>query len=240
MASLPYIGSKISLISNAEIRYEGTLYSIDTNEGTLALQDVQSYGTEGRKQPAVQPGAEPYQYIIFRGKDIKDLTVITSAEAPRDPAIVSMGKGGKGQKGGKGKKGDGKGKGKDDGWKGKGKGKGKGGDERRRGGRSRGDPRNPVGELIPQENAAANVGTDFDFTEASAVNAEKSAEANAECQYDKSKSFFDSISSNVHKPKDADKARFDRVAQRELDTATFGESALKRPFGRRMGRGRGY
>ena len=33
----PYLGCKISLISKAEIRYEGLLYSIDAQESTVAL-----------------------------------------------------------------------------------------------------------------------------------------------------------------------------------------------------------
>jgi len=91
-ASVPYLGSKISLISNVDIRYEGVLYSINTFESTVALQNVKSFGTEGRRKPEIPPNGKTYQYIIFKGKDIKDLTVCTSApmNMPEDPAVVSV------------------------------------------------------------------------------------------------------------------------------------------------------
>ncbi|CZU00445.1 trailer hitch-like [Plasmodium falciparum NF54] len=91
VSTLPYIGSKISLISNSEIRYEGILYTINTHESTVALQNVRSFGTEGRRQPDIAPSNEVYDFIIFRGKDIKDVTVSeTGKNIPDDPAIVSM------------------------------------------------------------------------------------------------------------------------------------------------------
>ncbi|KAJ3005966.1 hypothetical protein HKX48_000376 [Thoreauomyces humboldtii] len=94
---MPYIGSKISLISNSEVRYVGTLLEINQQESTVSLQDVQSFGTEGRTgNPATEmaPSDEAYPYVVFRGSDVKDLHVMTAPEraaarVPNDPAVIS-------------------------------------------------------------------------------------------------------------------------------------------------------
>ena len=92
-------GSRISLISKKNIRYEGTLYSINESDSTVALQNVRAYGTEGRESSAdgeafVAPQDQVHPYLLFRGCDIKDLHVHESSSStenapPSDPAIVS-------------------------------------------------------------------------------------------------------------------------------------------------------
>jgi len=87
----PYLGSKISLVSKAKIRYEGILYTIDANESTVALSKVRSFGTEDR--PTDRPVSardEIFEYIIFRGADIEDLQVREPPQSSltQDPAIV--------------------------------------------------------------------------------------------------------------------------------------------------------
>lgn len=98
MAHNPLLGNRISLISKKNIRYEGTLYSINEADATVALENVRSYGTEGREKtdPSgcvafVPPQDAVHPYLLFRGCDIKDLHVHESAPAPPpvDPAILS-------------------------------------------------------------------------------------------------------------------------------------------------------
>lgn len=65
-----------------------------TNSDLLTAQ-VRSFGTEDRPtdRPA-PPREEIYEYIIFRGSDIKDITVCEPPKAqhtlPQDPAIVQV------------------------------------------------------------------------------------------------------------------------------------------------------
>ncbi|PFH35653.1 FFD and TFG box motifs protein [Besnoitia besnoiti] len=99
-AELPYLGSQISLISNTEIRYEGILHSINAEQATVTLRMVRSLGTEGRRHPEdIPPSPQVYDCIVFKGSDIKDLTVCSEPDPslvshlssfPPDPAIVSV------------------------------------------------------------------------------------------------------------------------------------------------------
>jgi len=109
----PYLGSKISLVSKAKIRYEGILYTIDANESTVALSKgkknkidlnkhltnknifilVRSFGTEDRPTDRPVPARdEIFEYIIFRGADIEDLQVREPPQSSltQDPAIVEV------------------------------------------------------------------------------------------------------------------------------------------------------
>uniref|UniRef100_A0A0K0F8I8 Protein LSM14 homolog A (inferred by orthology to a human protein) n=1 Tax=Strongyloides venezuelensis TaxID=75913 RepID=A0A0K0F8I8_STRVS len=98
-APTPYIGSKISLVSKLDIRYEGILYTVDTNESTIALSKVRSFGTEDRPTSNPVPAKdEVYEYIIFKASDIKDLIVCETPKPVQtvgglyDPAILHVSK----------------------------------------------------------------------------------------------------------------------------------------------------
>ncbi|XP_060521181.1 LOW QUALITY PROTEIN: protein LSM14 homolog B-A [Cylas formicarius] len=91
---MPELGSKISLISKADIRYEGRLFTVDPQECTIALASVRSFGTEDREtQYPVPAQSQVYDYILFRGSDIKDIRVVNNVSHPQplnDPAIMQL------------------------------------------------------------------------------------------------------------------------------------------------------
>ncbi|KAJ4125462.1 hypothetical protein NW768_009081 [Fusarium equiseti] len=94
-----FLGSRISLISKSDIRYVGTLHEINSDESTVSLENVRSFGTEGRKgrpEEEIAPSDQVYEYIVFRGSDVKDLRIEDHPNikenkppaVPDDPAIV--------------------------------------------------------------------------------------------------------------------------------------------------------
>ncbi|KAI5456372.1 Scd6-like Sm domain-containing protein [Mariannaea sp. PMI_226] len=94
-----FLGSRISLISKSDIRYVGTLHEINSDESTVSLENVRSFGTEGRKgrpEEEISPSDQVYEYIVFRGSDVKDLRIEEHPSikenkppaVPDDPAIV--------------------------------------------------------------------------------------------------------------------------------------------------------
>nr|XP_015823807.2 protein LSM14 homolog B isoform X1 [Nothobranchius furzeri] len=91
-SSKPFIGCKIGLLSKAQNRYEGILYTIDKVNSTAVLANVKCFGTEGRPTDRPTPPKEDvYEYITFRGSDIKDITLCEAPRSyglPQDPAII--------------------------------------------------------------------------------------------------------------------------------------------------------
>ncbi|KAI4720442.1 hypothetical protein E4T48_03335 [Aureobasidium sp. EXF-10727] len=94
-----FIGSRISLISKSDIKYVGTLHEINSENSTVALENVKSFGTEGRRgnpDDEIPPNDQIYDYIVFRGSDVKDLTIVEPPkenkpqppQMPNDPAIL--------------------------------------------------------------------------------------------------------------------------------------------------------
>ncbi|KJK82171.1 hypothetical protein H634G_02364 [Metarhizium anisopliae BRIP 53293] len=94
-----FLGSRISLISKSDIRYAGTLHEINSDESTVSLENVRSFGTEGRRgrpEEEISPSDQVYEYIVFRGSDVKDLRIeehpgikeTKPPAMPDDPAIV--------------------------------------------------------------------------------------------------------------------------------------------------------
>jgi Scd6-like Sm domain len=58
---------------------------------TNVTSTVRSFGTEDRETPyPIMPQPTVYDYILFRGSDIKDIRVVNNVAIPNDPAIMQM------------------------------------------------------------------------------------------------------------------------------------------------------
>ena len=79
----------------------GVLHEINSENSSVALENVKSFGTEGRKQSPEEeiPASDNiYEYIVFRGSDVKDLRIEEAApkenkpppQIPNDPAILGV------------------------------------------------------------------------------------------------------------------------------------------------------
>ena len=81
------------------LSYVGTLHEINGENSTVALEQVVSYGTEGRRnnpEEEIAPADSVYEYIVFRGSDVKDLRIEEAPkenvppQVPDDPAILGV------------------------------------------------------------------------------------------------------------------------------------------------------
>lgn len=93
-------GSLITLITNAQVRYEGTLVNIDRVERSMNLKNVKSFGTEGRRDGVneIPPHENTIPQVVFKVDHVKDFKIIKRPEKAlpqkpqlesQDPAIIS-------------------------------------------------------------------------------------------------------------------------------------------------------
>ncbi|TQS38009.1 hypothetical protein Golomagni_01495, partial [Golovinomyces magnicellulatus] len=80
--------------------YVGTLHEINSENSTVALENVSMLGTEGRRPDNEVAALDSiYEYILFRGTDVKDLRIeeappvkeLKQPQIPNDPAILGSG-----------------------------------------------------------------------------------------------------------------------------------------------------
>jgi protein LSM14 len=88
-------------LAHLRCRYVGTLHEINSENSTVALENVTSFGTEGRRngEDEIPASDNIYEYIVFRGSDVKDLRIEEPAKEtkpppppaiPNDPAILGV------------------------------------------------------------------------------------------------------------------------------------------------------
>lgn len=97
-----FIGQWISLTSKSEHRYKGILVAINPAEATISLEQVRSFGTEGRlaaqgrAAEELPPNEKTFPHVVFRASDVQDLKIEDAPPAPQpaapltDPAILNV------------------------------------------------------------------------------------------------------------------------------------------------------
>lgn len=68
---------------------------INSEKSTVSLEQVRSFGTEGRGDgQEYGPSDQVYDQIVFRGSDVKDLRIEDTPKEkppmPQDPAIIGV------------------------------------------------------------------------------------------------------------------------------------------------------
>lgn len=83
------IGSTISIITKAKVRYEGVLIQTDRKERSMKLENVKSYGSEGRRdgQGEVPEKDERIASVVFKVDHIENFEIIKPRESPKPPEI---------------------------------------------------------------------------------------------------------------------------------------------------------
>ena len=60
----PFLGCLLSVLSQSNLRYEGTLYVLDPSQETISLEKVRCLGSEGRLQRTEKPSAQVFEYVV--------------------------------------------------------------------------------------------------------------------------------------------------------------------------------
>ncbi|KAJ5731862.1 Lsm14 N-terminal [Penicillium malachiteum] len=80
------IGQRFNLISKSDIRYVGTLHEINPEASTIALENVMSYGTEGRRGD----GTDVPPPTLSTKEEKKEAAQPEPPRVPDDPAILGQ------------------------------------------------------------------------------------------------------------------------------------------------------
>lgn len=92
MQSQNILGSKLSIVTTAFVRYEGILREVDPINKAMTLINIRCFGTEGRRggDNEIAPSTTDIGEARFKVDHIKDFKIIGKPEPMLlDPAIIS-------------------------------------------------------------------------------------------------------------------------------------------------------